>query len=89
MVEMPNLVKLLEFGKGYMLESICYYFLFLLIWLMGTIHKSKRRRCRKKSKDVDLNKMYEDMKNKSDKVDLNMDQHMKKERTVMKSFKGN
>lgn len=32
--------------------------------------------------------MYEDMKNKSDKVDLNMDQHMKKERTVMKSFKG-
>ena len=80
MVEIPNMVKLLEFGKGYMLESICYYLLFLLIWLIGTIPKSKRKRCRKKYKDVDLNKMYEDMKNKFDNVDLNMDQHMKKER---------
>ena len=88
MVEMPNMVKLLEFGKGYMLERICYCLLFLLIWLMGTILKRKRRRSRKKSKDVDLNKMYENMKNKSEKVDSNIDQHMKKERTVMKSFKG-
>ena len=62
MVEIPNMVKFLEFGKGYMLESICYCLLFLLIWLMGTIPKRKRRRCRKKFKDVDLKKMYENMK---------------------------
>ena len=88
MLEMPNMVKFLEFGKNYILESIFYCLLYLFIWLMVIIPKGKQRRCRKKSKDVDLNKMYENMKNKFENVDSNMYQHMKKARTIMMNFKG-
>lgn len=76
MMEIPSVGKIEIIGKSYVLEGACYCFLFLLIGLMTTKPKKKKRRGKKNGHVTAHKGMWEQM-----------NQHMKKERTVLKSFR--
>jgi hypothetical protein len=49
MMEIPSVGKMAMIGKSHVLEGACYCFLILLIWLMSTTPKRRRRRYRNKA----------------------------------------
>ncbi len=75
-MEIPSVGKIAIIGKSYVLEGACYCFLFLLIRLMATKPKKKKRRGKKNGHVTTHKGMWEQM-----------NQHMKKERIVLKSFR--